>query len=238
MISVFLSLVSGFLLIRRAFYQRLGEGFAGLDSLLAQVLAFFPKTRKSHPLSKLLRPWFEHQRMRGVVGLNLVASLILVGLAGSPVSANFPFVSSVSSLPEPSLAYSQPMVTTQRRFQMPFAPTGVSQGFHRFHPGVDLQAPLATSIRPLASGVVVEVFQSRFGYGTALVVTHADGYASLYAHLGRVFVEKGSDVDQESVIAEVGISGTTTGPHLHLEIRKDGIPINPEIFLNYEELRS
>jgi len=227
-------LVSGFVSIRQVGYLWMGEGFNAIDSLLAQALAWLPKTRTSHPISKLLRPWFEHRRVRGVLGFNLAALVLLVGLVDSPVAASSAFMSNATLPTEPALVYSQPVVTiTERRFQMPVSPSGISQGFQQFHPGVDLQAPLGSAIRPIASGVVSEVMQSRFGYGTALVVSHAEGYASLYAHLKRVFVEKGASVDQEMVMAEVGMSGTTTGPHLHLEIYKQGIPTNPQVILGY-----
>ena len=228
----FQHLVSGFLSTGRTFKQRIGEGLFVLYHRMSQVVVL-PKTRKSHPISKFLRPWFEHHRLRGVFGLNLVACVLLAGFFGGPVSASSPFASS-SSLPEPTLVFSQPVVTaTSRRFQLPLATLDVSQGFRQFHPGVDMRSPLGSSIRPITAGVVTGVFQSRFGYGTALVVGHADGYSSLYAHVKRVFVEEGDSVDQETVIAEVGITGTSTGPHLHLEIYKEGKATDPQPLLGY-----
>jgi murein DD-endopeptidase MepM/ murein hydrolase activator NlpD len=219
---------------RQVLYQRVGNLFAVIDSNLAFLSSSLPKTRKSNPLSKLVRPWFEHKHLRGIVGVNLFAWLLFVGVVGSPVAAEFPSGSTDSHEVEISMLEApDAVVATERKYQMPVELIGVSQGFHRYHPAVDLRAPLGSEIRPIAGGVVVDVLRSRWGYGQAIFIEHADGYSSMYAHVGRIFVEPGSNVDQDSVIAEVGMTGHTTGPHLHLEIYKDGKVVNPSSYLGY-----
>lgn len=228
-------IVSKILPYRLTVYQFVGECFAGLDLRLASDFCFLPKTRKSNPVSKLVRPWFEHRRWRGAVGVNLIAGLLFVGVVGSPVAAEFPTLSSTSSaeVEISMLEAPQTVVSTEERYQMPVEPIGVSQGFHRYHPGVDIRAVLGSEIRPIAAGVVKDVLRSRWGYGQAVVVEHAEGNSSMYAHVGKIFIEPGSDVDQESVIAEIGMTGYTTGPHLHLEIYEDGRAVNPRVYLGY-----
>lgn len=192
-------------------------------------MALVPQTRTSHPLSRLIRPIFEHRRVRGAFGVQLVAALVLVGVAESPVVADFPSGASDPGevdlvLVEAPLAV---VTTTERQFQLPVELLGVSQGFSRYHPGVDLRSPLGSPVRSVAEGVVRDVFSNPGGYGRAVVVEHGQRYSSMYAHLGRIFVEAGSPVDRETVIAEVGMSGYSTGPHLHLEIYNQQLAVNP-----------
>lgn len=220
---------------RLVIYRWVGESFAIFDSRLALALSFLPKTRKSNLLSKLVRPWFEHRRLRGIVGVNLIVGLLFFGVIGSPVVAEFPSGSTdsydvaISMLEAPKTV----VVTTKRKYQMPVELTGVSQGFNRYHPAVDLRAPLGSEIRPIIEGVVSEVLRSRWGYGQAVIIEHTENHSSMYAHLGRIFVEPGSDVDKDSVIAEVGLTGYSTGPHLHLEIYEEGRVVNPKTYLGY-----
>lgn len=229
-------LVSGIFLVRRGLSRWVGERFVPISRSLLSVADLWPKTRKSNPLSKLVRPWFEHQWVHGIVGVHLVLLLALFGVTGSPVSAEFPSGSGDASSEVEVSVVAAPkavVITTKRQFQMPVELTSVSQGFYRYHPGVDLRAPLRSGVQPITEGVVREVVYGRWGYGQAVVVEHAGGYSSMYAHVGRIFVEPGSDVDRESVIAEVGTTGYSTGPHLHLEIYEDGNAINPKPLLGY-----
>lgn len=201
------------------------------------VFSFLPETGKSNPLSKFLRPMFEHNRLRGVLGMQLAGMILVVGVFGSSASASDYSNSDMFGVSYPEIAFVETSrdvsFSTEKRFQMPLETTGVSQGFQRYHPGVDMRAPLGTEIRSVANGVVEQVVRGQWGYGNALLVEHADNYSSMYAHVGRIFVEAGSDVDQQTVIAEVGTTGYTTGPHLHLEMYKDKEVVNLRPFLGY-----
>src|SRR3972149_3752267 len=72
-------------------------------------------------------------------------------------------------------------------FNMPAELSGVSQGFTSYHPGVDLRAPYGSPIHPVTEGVVKDVYFSNWGYGQAIVIEHANGYASMSAHVSRIF---------------------------------------------------
>jgi len=111
------------------------------------------------------------------------------------------------------------------------AMTGISQGFHRWHPGIDITAPAGSKIYPVKEGKVIRIENTRWGYGRSILIEHNDGLVSLYAHLGKVMVEEGETVRLETVLAEIGLTGRTTGYHLHLEIRSEGRAINPARFL-------
>ncbi len=96
----------------------------------------------------------------------------------------------------------------------------------KFHYGVDISSPSGTPIRAAADGVVV--FSGwRRAYGKTVIVDHGNGLATLYAHCSRLLVSEGEVVKQGQVIALVGSTGLSTGPHLHFEVRHYGEPINP-----------
>lgn len=104
----------------------------------------------------------------------------------------------------------------------------------RFHDGIDIKARSGASIIAVEDGVVS--FSGRMrGYGNIVIVKHGDKYHSVYAHNKRNFVKKGSRVSQGEVIAAVGSSGRSTGPHLHFEIRKHNRNYNPLAY--YSKLR-
>ena len=96
----------------------------------------------------------------------------------------------------------------------------------KFHYGIDISAPSGTPIRAAADGVVVSVGWRR-AYGNTIIIDHGEGMATLYAHCSRILVSEGEVVKQGQVIALVGSTGLSTGPHLHFEVRRYGEPINP-----------
>ena len=101
------------------------------------------------------------------------------------------------------------------------------------HGGVDLSAAniYGASIYASRSGTVIKAEKySNSGYGHHVIIDHGDGYATLYGHCSTVLVSEGQTVNQGDVIAKVGETGKASGPHLHFEVRKNGIRQNP---LNY-----
>ena len=104
-----------------------------------------------------------------------------------------------------------------------------SDPFHgktRHHKGLDIAAPTGTPIHPVRPGTVVSSGE-RGGYGNVVVLDHGDGTTSLYAHCHELKVKKGDKVGYGDVIATVGSTGRSTGPHLHLEVHRDGKAVDP-----------
>lgn len=100
----------------------------------------------------------------------------------------------------------------------------------RHHSGIDLAAPYGSSIRVIKAGVVV--FADPHGaYGNLMVVDHGNGLTSHYGHCRTMLVKPGQKVKAGQIIGTVGSTGLSTGPHLHLEIRLNGKPQNPEKFI-------
>lgn len=105
------------------------------------------------------------------------------------------------------------------------SPFGPRDG--RRHTGVDLDASYGDTIYAAAPGVVVYAGDGISGYGDTVILLHANGYSSLYAHASELLVEEGRRVEPGDPIARVGTSGNASGPHLHFEIRKGLAPLDP-----------
>jgi murein DD-endopeptidase MepM/ murein hydrolase activator NlpD len=100
-----------------------------------------------------------------------------------------------------------------------------------FHYGLDIVARVGTPVAASAAGVVVKSgFEAQ--YGNMVVVDHGAGYRSVYAHMSSRSVEEGTFVNRGEELGKVGSTGRSTGPHLHYEVRVNGLPVNPARFLN------
>ena len=120
----------------------------------------------------------------------------------------------------------------------PLAFSRVTSGFKmRFHPilqtwrahlGVDYAAPTGTPVRSVGQGIV-DVAGSQGGFGNVVMVKHASGQTTVYAHLSRINVKRGQSVMQGQTLGLVGATGWATGPHLHFEFRVNGQHKDPRI---------
>ena len=104
-------------------------------------------------------------------------------------------------------------------------------GEEAFHPGVDIADAFGTDVVATGDGLVIEA-EPDAGYGRSILIDHGDGITTRYAHLSRIFVVVGEQVKQGEIIGAIGVSGRTTGPHLHYEVRIHGTPVNPARFLH------
>jgi murein DD-endopeptidase MepM/ murein hydrolase activator NlpD len=102
-----------------------------------------------------------------------------------------------------------------------------------FHYGLDIAAPYGSDVRAVHSGVVTKAGWFG-GYGNAVVIDHGNGLTTRYGHNSSVTVQVGQRVSAGQVIAKVGNTGDSTGPHLHFEVRQDDVAINP---LPYMQMR-
>ncbi|MGM9786131.1 MAG: M23 family metallopeptidase [Candidatus Cryptobacteroides sp.] len=126
-----------------------------------------------------------------------------------------------------------PMTSPLERFS--FARTGASTGerinpFYKVpmrHDGIDLIASAGEPVRVVADGVVKEIQRSRKGLGNVVTVEHKGGYVTRYAHLADVEVYKGKVLRKGARIGVVGLSGNSFAPHLHYEVRRDTLVLDP-----------
>ena len=104
------------------------------------------------------------------------------------------------------------------------------RGVRAFHSGLDFSAAHGEPIIATAGGIVVEASHGR-NYGKFITLKHGDGLETRYAHASKLFVKKGDLVNKRDVIALVGNTGRSTGPHLHYEIRLKGRPLDPTNYI-------
>jgi murein DD-endopeptidase MepM/ murein hydrolase activator NlpD len=94
------------------------------------------------------------------------------------------------------------------------------------HEGIDISNRVGTVVAAPADGIISDM-GSDLAHGRILVISHGLGMTSRFGHLDKVFVKVGQQVKRGDKVAEVGMTGRTTGPHLHYEVRLNGIPVNP-----------
>lgn len=124
---------------------------------------------------------------------------------------------------------------TCRSLSWPLSIAGVSSGFGRRdgrqHQGIDLVVPEGTPVHAACAGIVAYAGEKLRGYGRLLIVRHAAGLSTVYAHNRELLVGEGAPVQRGQVIALSGKTGRVTAPHLHFELRRDGRAIDPLPFL-------
>jgi murein DD-endopeptidase MepM/ murein hydrolase activator NlpD len=144
------------------------------------------------------------------------ADAITADLAVVQAGQTGPVVVDGITLPIPGAGLNSP-------FGIRVDPLGGGAGFH---PGIDLNATSGTPIHAAAAGVVV-VAGDCGGYGNCVVIDHGALVATVYGHQSQVLIRVGQHLEAGDVIGLVGSTGKSTGPHLHFEVRLQGIPIDP-----------
>lgn len=122
-----------------------------------------------------------------------------------------------------------PMVWPVKRVEKSYVSSYVGDG--RGHKGMDIAAPSGTPIYAAASGTVTFSGKDGSGYGNYIIIKHADGIETLYAHCKALYVKKGDTVKAGESIAAVGNTGRSTGNHLHFEVHKNGVFVNPSNYI-------
>lgn len=98
------------------------------------------------------------------------------------------------------------------------------------HRGLDIAAPTGTAIKAVSGGTITTAGYNS-SYGNMIIISHGNGVQTVYAHCSQLLVSKGQKVSQGQVIAKVGSTGYSTGPHLHLEFRVNGVLQNPQNYI-------
>lgn len=128
-----------------------------------------------------------------------------------------------------AVAKEYPSRGTVRKYLWPVLGTISSKyGWRKsgFHHGLDIACPINTPIKAVQAGKVVKVAVQPI-FGRLVLLEHSDGTRTLYAHARKILVHKGQRVKKGQVIARVGMSGRTTGPHLHFQVFRSGKTVNP-----------
>lgn len=192
--------------------------------------------------------WAAHGGVRhfwteGLLAVALTLSVVTAAFATTMVAPPAPEpqprpVQPVAADPpppaEPAFAFGEPVAGHQ--VNSPFGLRRMPWESHgRLHRGVDIAAPSGTPVTAVEDGVIMRAGISP-SYGRYVEVKHEGGLTSFYAHLGRIdrHAKAGVAVSGGTVIGRIGSSGVSTGPHLHLEIRRGATPLNPTAFIGRE----
>lgn len=181
-------------------------------------------------VSLLVRPWLERDFVKAFLGIPLFAVVTYTGVNSLPTTEEA-YGGWESNEPIATvLAYNQalPHDGDTVTYLLPVAVlNGVSQSYHAGHPGIDLMSPLGSGVLAMERGTVESVTFDKFGYGRHVYVTHLYGVKSLYAHLQEVWVAPGQEVVPGQPIGTIGLTGWSTGPHLHFEVMEEDKTVNP-----------
>lgn len=192
-----------------------------------------PRPRKASVISKLLRKVFEKRSIHKLFGLQLLTAMVIIPVV-SQVNA-VEYVEPEFAVVSPEIVTTDsmaPITTKTREFVVPVGQLkSVSQRFHRGHEAYDITAPLGSSILAFSAGRVHYVENGRWGLGRHIVIDHGHGLYSLYAHLDTFSVSLGDFVEPGQQIGTVGMTGYTTGPHVHFEVHDNGVKVNPGQYL-------
>lgn len=195
-------------------------------NLLSKII--FEREALIQKLSKI-KPRFP-QKFNGFKRLALIFSVLLTLSGYYPALAIPPVKHSVVK----AATQEQTGEVIAKSFSKPLIlphPGYLSTRFSSWHPGIDIATGLGMPIHPITDGEVMEVGRDLFGLGNFVVVAHENGFASKYAHMGRIFVKIRDKVSSENILGEVGLTGHTSGPHTHLEVTLNGRFINPQALL-------
>jgi len=191
-----------------------------------------PRPYRSHPLSKYSRKIFENKVIRPLLGLNL-AALAAVPLVSHMIidTPQEPPLNII--IPELEQTETLSIVTTkEREFVLPVERLRyIGQYYVGGHAAYDLNSYVGDDIYAFTSGKVVVLEYGTFGLGRYIVLDHGHGLVSVYAHMKDFSVELNQTVQTGEKIGEVGMTGYTTGPHLHFEVHDDNKPVDPGLYL-------
>jgi murein DD-endopeptidase MepM/ murein hydrolase activator NlpD len=178
------------------------------------------KYKKGTFVGRVARYFADHKNIRKM----LAGGFAVITIAGSfiPQTVKVEAQGSVDPVIE-----SQTDLNTQVSMQYPLENIKINQGYSVFHHAIDFGGPIGTPIKPIMPGVVSYAGWDDSGYGNLIVLDHQNNYQSFYAHLSKIEVKTGETVGDSTEIGKIGITGNTTGPHLHFEIHQNGVPLNP-----------
>lgn len=226
-------------------YELLNDELDGLQDVLDDV------RRRDDNIYRVIfeaDPLPENMRRAGVGGVNRYKDL--EGYAASDIVvdtrkrldklAKQVYVQSLSldevadlALRKQEMLASIPAVQPISNKELQYVASGFGMRMHpihkivKFHAGMDFTAPVGSEIHATGNGRVVLADYASNGYGLHVIIDHGFDYSTLYAHLDEINVRAGQVVKRGDVIGRVGNTGLSVGPHLHYEVHRDGVPIDP-----------
>lgn len=191
------------------------------EPLIPSVPDVKKKYRTGSLGGKFVRHISGHKSIRKFLTANF--ALLAVATTVIPQSASLAQTVGVN---EPVIETPVSLIT-EKGIQYPVGKVSITQRFSFFHPGLDLDGITGDPIKPIKPGVVESVSYSKYSYGNSIIIDHGNKLTSLYAHLSKIEVSVGQQVNLDTEIGKMGATGHASGDHLHLEIHDNGKAINP-----------
>lgn len=117
-------------------------------------------------------------------------------------------------------------VVASGQFAWPTSGT-ITQNFAWYHPGTDIANRAAPEVLAADGGTVIYSGCLSYGYGCHVIIDHGNGYRTLYGHLQKIYVTQGQGINRGVHLGKMGSTGRSTGTHLHFEVVKNGVKLNP-----------
>lgn len=133
----------------------------------------------------------------------------------------------VEKLPPAELEQNVSAKLSPFKFRQPVSDGVISQGYSSYHRANDIAAAFGSPIHPLGPGRVIYAGRMSDGHGNTVIIDHGDGLETLYAHMNVIDVAVGNQVSEDTEIGTIGLTGHTTGPHVHVEVTNNGVQIDP-----------
>ena len=184
------------------------------------------KIRRGSKISRVFRQFFEQKRIKAILGTNLILLALLASTFTSKASALAEISEELAVLSPGAIE-----VVTKVVMRPPLDQVNISQGFHAFHPAIDFDGLTGDPVYSIMKGQVEAIVFARYALGNHITINHGSGLKSVYAHLSKIEVQTGEEVENDRVIGRVGATGRAFGDHLHLEVIDNGHHINPRTLL-------
>lgn len=196
------------------------------------------------PTDGILHTVAQKDTLASIAKAYKVTADVIVGYTANQIDAKNPQIAVGQQLLVPGGTKALPQVATvykgaapkkavqpaTNRMVWPTSGT-LTQAYKPLHKALDIARAKGTPIKAADNGYVVVAGWSNVGYGNYIVIDHRNGIQTLYGHLSRIDVSRGDAVTRGQVIGLMGSTGNSTGPHLHFEVIKNGVKINPRSYL-------
>ena len=218
------TILAGLIVLAGAFYLPVARTAARVPGLERRVTRLEAENARIADLARALDSAdVRYARLRAMIGADIVPDP-LVRASGVPIapSLNARVIGTVHRADGATTPKHWPLDEPGYVTRGQVGTAGADDA----HPGLDIAVPVGTLVRATAAGLVAEAGEDP-EYGTFVLLQHADEYQSMYGHLSRLVVRPGQRVSAGEVIGLSGNTGNSSAPHLHFEIRKKGLVVDP-----------
>lgn len=213
------------LLLGLAFLGPIARQAQRVPELKAEINRLTADNRRVRDLAAALdRVEANYARLRGMVGADVVPDPVRIGstLPLAPPVVVWPTSERIRYESGPSVPNHWPLDERGYLTRGQVAPDSADEA----HPGIDVAVPIGALVRSAGGGTILQTGVDK-EYGFFVLIQHPNGYQTMYGHLSRIVVSQGSRTRAGQVVGRSGNTGRSSAPHLHFEVRHDGVSVDP-----------